>query len=139
MIYDEAWLRGRGFELIGDRALRRPPQESRAQDRGGAGTVPEATLLSQVRRCARELGYLTYHTRDARGSDCGFPDLCLVRPASATQSGRLIFAELKSARGKVTREQQLWLSLLAHLVPGIEVALWRPADWSAIQALLRRP
>jgi hypothetical protein len=135
---DEAWLRERGYHVVGDRAVRVPPHATRLWAGSGDDAIPEATLLAQVRRCAREQGYLSYHTRDSRGSDCGFPDLCLVRPASATQVGRLIFAELKSARGKLTREQQLWLSLLQHSVPGVEAEVWHPSDYEKIVQILSR-
>src|SRR5262245_20548546 len=99
---DEAWLRERGYSLVGDRAVRLPPHATRLWAGSGDDAIPEATLLAQVRRCARELGYLTYHTYSSRKSEEGYPDLTLVKP------GRLIFAELKSAHGKLTRDQQRW-------------------------------
>lgn len=40
---------------------------------------------------------------------------------------RLVFAELKSTRGRVTPEQQAWLDQLP--ATGTETYLWRPADW----------
>jgi hypothetical protein len=66
-------------------------------------------------------------------SPWGYPDLTLVRP------GRLIFAELKSAQGKLTREQALWLSMLERSIPAVEVYTWYPADWSTIQEVLGQP
>ena len=130
---DEAWLRERGYRLVGDRAIRRPRQGSSAQGEAEGDALPEAALLAKVRRCAREQGYLTYHTYSSRKSEEGYPDLTLVRP------GRLIFAELKSTRGKVTREQHLWLDMLQRSVPQVEVEIWRPSDYEKIvQTLTRR-
>lgn len=92
--------------------------------------TPEATLQGLVRTCARQHGWLCYHTRDSRGSDKGFPDLVLVKP------GRLLFVELKSAKGKITQEQSVWLALLGKSVPGVEVYTWRPGDWEEIREAL---
>jgi hypothetical protein len=51
----------------------------------------------------------------------------------------LILAELKTAVGKVTAFQQSWLELLDQ-VQGVEVYVWRPSDWPAIEArFFRRP
>ena len=59
--------------------------------------------------------------------DPGFFDLVLAR------RGRVIFAELKSARGKLSAEQEAWL---AELSGGPERYTWRPADFPAIEATL---
>lgn len=85
-----------------------------------AAAMSEATLLQQVRTLARTLGYRTYHTHDSRRSEPGFPDLVLVG------HGRIIYAELKTARGRVTPDQILWLTALA--AGGGEVHVWRPMD-----------
>jgi hypothetical protein len=99
---------------------------------GRAGKRPEteAGFLQAVRQLARLYNWREYHTYDARHSSKGFPDLCLCRPP------RLIFAELKSARGRVTPEQDAWLQDLAR-VPGVAVFIWRPSDWPAIDAILK--
>jgi hypothetical protein len=57
--------------------------------------------------------------------DSGLPDLILCRPP------RLVFAELKSARGRVSPQQQAWLNALSQCA-GVEVYLWRPDDWQTI-------
>lgn len=61
----------------------------------------------------------------------GWPDVFLVRE-------RAMAVELKSERGSVTPEQQFWLAALGKV--GIEVHLWRPADWQdgSIERALRR-
>ena len=73
-------------------------------------------------------GWRAFHDYDSRRNTAGFPDLVLVRPP------RLIFAELKSERGRVRREQRDWLEELAQC--GVEVALWRPSDWDCIVKIL---
>ena len=48
--------------------------------------------------------------------------------ANMVRDKRLIFAELKSAKGKVTPEQEQWLKSLSG-VPGVEVYTLRPEDF----------
>lgn len=69
---------------------------------------------------ARGLRWITYHTRNSRRSDPGFPDLVLVR------GDRILWRELKTATGRVTEPQQVWLDVLA--AAGGDVAVWRPVD-----------
>lgn len=96
------------------------------------GGTAEESFQSDVWRLARLNGWRVYHTRDSRRSPAGFPDLVLVR------DGRLIFAELKSERGRVEPEQRAWLGDLM-LVPGAEVRIWRPSDLEEIVQTLARP
>ncbi len=72
--------------------------------------------MASVLAMARALGWRAYHTRDSRGSEPGFPDVVLAR------RGRVIFAELKTESGRVTRPQLEWLGDL----PG--AVIWRPGD-----------
>lgn len=94
-------------------------------------TMTEEQLLQSVRACARTLGWLTYHTRDSRGSDPGFCDLVLC------SGKRVVFVELKSKTGRLSEAQKLWLNLLT--AAGAEVLVWRPHDWltGAIERCLR--
>ncbi len=92
--------------------------------------VTEPEFQAQVCQFATLCGWRYYHTLDSRKSVAGFPDLVLVRPP------RLVFAELKTERGHVAAEQELWLDAL-KLVPGVEARLWRPSDWPTIQSVLR--
>jgi hypothetical protein len=91
----------------------------------------EAAFQQQILNLATLYNWSSYHTHDSRRSQPGFPDLVLVR------DGDLIFAELKTAKGKVRPEQAQWLALLEN-VEGVEVYLWRTDDWDAIQARLSR-
>ena len=94
--------------------------------------IREASLLDNVRRTARLYGWRTYHTHDSRRSEPGFPDIVMVR------GSRLVFAELKTARGRVTPDQRAWLDAL-HGVGAPEVHLWRPDDWPQVLDVLRHP
>lgn len=58
----------------------------------------------------------------------GFPDLLLVR------GNRLIFAELKAQKGRLTPAQSHCLDVLRN--SGNEVYVWRPSDLSSILELL---
>lgn len=90
-----------------------------------ARAMTEAQLLAAVRRLATALGWRTYHTHDSRRSPAGFPDLTLVR------RGRLVFAELKTERGKTTGEQDAWLADLADVelrADNVRAYVWRPRD-----------
>lgn len=100
---------------------------------GYAGGMSEKQLQDAVAGFAFVCGWRRYHTFDSRRSEPGFPDLVLVR------AGRLVAAELKAAAGRVTASQQAWLDDLA-LVPGVEVFVWRPDDWTSgrVEAVLRR-
>jgi hypothetical protein len=91
---------------------------------------PESVFLNQVIALARLYGWRHYHTHDARHSVPGYPDLTLVR------GGRLIFAELKRQRGRLTAAQLEWLEDLRATCA--EVYCWRPADLPVIPAILRR-
>jgi hypothetical protein len=42
---------------------------------------------------------------------------------------RVVFAELKAARGVVSAAQSEWAQALTGA--GVEVYLWRPDDWTA--------
>ncbi len=95
--------------------------------------TPERAFQASVRRLALQSGFLIYHTHDSRRSDPGFPDLVLCRP------GSLIFAELKTATGKLSEEQAVWVDVLCHSIPGVECYVWRPEDWPSITARLTAP
>ena len=92
--------------------------------------VLEKALQARIIEAARALHWRTYHVFDSRRSAPGWPDLAMVR------GDRLIFAELKSAKGKVTVEQQEWLDALAK-VPGVECFVWRPEDVKSAIEILR--
>jgi len=86
----------------------------------------EKQLQASIIKAARDCGYLVYHTWSSIHSPRGLPDLVMVREKD-DGTADLIFAELKSAKGKVSESQQMWLDLLGK-VPGVGVYLWRPSD-----------
>ena len=78
----------------------------------------------------------------------GFPDMVMVKPP------RLIFAELKSETGKLTKEQEDWIKLLILVAEDnikfsheagipipicrtIEIYIWRPSQFDEIVRILR--
>jgi hypothetical protein len=80
-------------------------------------------------------GWMVYHTFDSRRSNPGFPDLVMVR------DGKLVFAELKSQNGRVSRSQGDWLEALDGVagwpIDKVDVFVWRPSDWTHIEETLR--
>lgn len=91
----------------------------------------EAELDSALREASKDAGWIRYHTYRSVRSPAGFPDLVLVRPPE------ILFVELKSAKGKLTAEQETWLASLRAC--GLEVYVWRPADYEdALRRLLSR-
>jgi len=93
--------------------------------------VTERDLREQVRDLCNLFGWKMYFTWTSIHSPRGFPDLVLANP----EQKRVIFAELKSDKGKVTPQQEEWLSTLKAC--GQTVYVWRPADIEAIAEILR--
>lgn len=110
-----------------------------------------------VEDAARMNGWLPYHTRDSRKSAEGFPDLVLLRAETdreaavvqrlvdasadafelalahvrlAPRSARLVAAELKTDKGKLSKAQQLWLATFTLVTPNVYV--WRPSQWEFV-------
>lgn len=88
-----------------------------------ASTMTEKALQAAILGAARRQGWLAYHTHDSRRSEPGYPDLHLVHP----DTGRSLFRELKTMKGKPTPDQLKWLAALKHA--GHDAAIWRPIDW----------
>lgn len=91
---------------------------------------------------ARMLGWKAMHIRPVfdgkrkrwitgiAADGAGWPDLTLVRDQ------RIVCAELKSGTGRLTTDQQLWLTRLE--AAGVECYVWRDTDYDEIVATLRR-
>jgi hypothetical protein len=102
--------------------------------------ISETAFQQVVIDVARWHGWLAFHPlpaqnargrwRTAQAGDTGFPDLVLAHPKRG-----VIFAELKSAIGKLSDAQQTWLATLKQA--GAEVYVWRPADIEQIKAILK--
>ena len=98
----------------------------------------EAVFQERVVEYARLLHWRVAHFRPARTEsgwrtpmqgDPGFPDLVLAR------GERIVFAELKAARGELRPGQVDWLAVLGQ--GPAEVYVWRPSDWSRVVEILR--
>jgi hypothetical protein len=92
--------------------------------------MTEAELQAQILDLCKHMGLLAYHTYDSRRSVPGFPDLVIVG------KDHMLYRELKTDRGRVSEEQDLWLEALHHV--GADAKVWRPRDWpQRIHAELR--
>jgi Holliday junction resolvase len=87
--------------------------------------MSEDELLSCVIECAILTRWRVYHIRNSKRGivqgHTGFPDVVAVR------DGRVLVAELKSAKGRLTAEQAEWLT--DWRAAGALVFVWRPDDW----------
>lgn len=102
--------------------------------------ISEAAFQSYVVEAAAWHGWKTFHPRTVRTfkgnhltayqGDAGFPDLVLAHDKRG-----VIFAELKTQKGRMSTGQQLWR--LALESGGAEYHLWRPSDWWDIEKRLR--
>lgn len=132
------------------------------------GGLSEVAFQAQVAGLAAFYGWRLYHPPDNRPTttrggraarqrvEPGFPDLTMIR------GPELIVAELKAERGRLGPGQQEWLEAFGVLaaavaravaetegaqaagylavedLPVVDVYLWRPSDWPAIEARLAR-
>lgn len=105
--------------------------------------MTEAVLQSAVIDLAHLLGYKVAHFRPAmlqsgrwatpvQADGAGWPDLAI------TGRDRFLVAELKSATGRLSADQEWWLAALG--AAGVETHVWRPGDWSTglVETVLRR-
>ena len=93
--------------------------------------VTEAELQDAIIAAAELSGWLVYHDHDSRRNRPGLPDLILCKPP------RVVFLELKSDKGRLRPEQQLWLRALEDC-DTIASALVRPDDLAAVISYLSR-
>lgn len=106
-----------------------PPAITEARRALNASTSERAFQQSVV-DLAELRQWRAWHDNDSRRNAAGLPDLILLRPP------RLLFAELKAERGRLSAEQRAWLDELGRC-PGVEVHTWRPGDWAQIEEVLR--
>ena len=107
---------------------------SRTPSAAFSKTVSEAAFQDAVIDLAHVLGWKVAHFRPAKTNQGwrtpvaadgkGFPDLVMVR------GERLIFAELKSEKGKMSPEQDAWMEALRFT--GALIAVWQPRHWDHI-------
>lgn len=90
--------------------------------------MTEKDWQRQLVELARLLGWeRIYHTHTSKHSQAGFPDLVLVRD-------RVIYLELKTETGNLTRAQLEWLTALFKA--GAETYVARPADFELVAKIL---
>ena len=98
--------------------------------------ISEASFLQQVKALAYIHGWDCHHaqpsmTRTGRyitTGAAGFPDLVLCHKVKG-----LVFAELKTSKGRTSPVQDRWLE---NLAPHAECYVWRPEDLQAIERRL---
>ena len=101
----------------------------------------EADFQNAVYETARIHGWLISHfgfsetpggrwRTTTRYDAKGFPDLVLAHPKHG-----ILFRELKSDHGTLSKHQIEWLDLL--YTAGGDSAVWRPRDWPKILAQLK--
>jgi hypothetical protein len=105
--------------------------------------LSEKAWQEQVIELATYYRWEHFHPFDMRRSDPGWPDLTLARAPlfevpmiEVPPVGELVFAELKTDRGALTRRQRYWIELLRSC--GQEVHVWRPRNFEAVHARLKR-
>jgi hypothetical protein len=102
--------------------------------------MAESDLLMGVLDIAKLHRWRTIHIRPGRtahgwrspvqGDGAGFPDILAIRGM------RLLVAELKVGRGRLTADQDAWLAAFAAVTD--EVYVWREGDYpDAIEVALR--
>lgn len=91
--------------------------------------ITEREFRQQILDLAKLCGWKCYFTWNSIHSPAGFPDLVLVRK-------KIIFAEIKSEKGKLSDAQEIWKGYLigAHG----EYYTWRPSNWNGIVEILKR-
>ena len=100
----------------------------------------ENCLSQAIYDYARLQGWLVEKTPTWRKT-CGtpgYPDLTMMRRLEPTPT-RIVFAELKREKGgKLSPAQKVWeVAILGGR--GVEHYVWKPSDWSTLEAILRRP
>lgn len=100
--------------------------------------MTEADFLNQIIELAHLYQWRVQHVRPAWSNkgwrspiqgDSGFPDLVLMKPP------RVILAEVKSNKGRLSPEQRDWVTAL-DICPGVETYIWRPRMWDDIVEIL---
>lgn len=92
--------------------------------------MSERTWGLQVERCAKERGWIYYHTFNSKHSAGGYPDYHFIHRDRREE----FYAELKTEKGKLTAKQIYWRDTLIEI--GHEWHLWRPSDIDDVERRL---
>jgi len=90
----------------------------------------ERDFQAMVEQAAGYLSWRCYHTHDSRRSNPGWPDLVCIK------DGKMLALELKTERGRVRPEQEVWIAELGQ-VPGVEARIVRPSEWDDLLVMLK--
>jgi hypothetical protein len=82
--------------------------------------VTEVQFQDVVVAMCKHLGVACYHPYFSRRSAAGWPDLALCGDSG------FMLRELKTEKGRLTRDQQKWGSRLRNV--GVNWDVWRPDD-----------
>lgn len=107
---------------------------ARFQHAAGQSLQTESQFQAEIVRFAERAGWKVFHPVVSKRSKPGYPDLTMTRRE------RVLWAEVKRAQGRLSGDQEDWLAALSRVAehsPNVEVHLWRPSDWSAIEDALR--
>ena len=84
--------------------------------------MKEADLQRTILDAAALFGWIVQHNADSRRAHAGWPDLVLAH----TERREVGIWELKTHKGRVSKEQETWLTVLAE--SGYEARVIRPDD-----------
>ena len=98
----------------------------------------EAQLQLACESTATRYGWTVYHETDSRKSPKGLPDLIMLSPIQRDGSVVLAMIELKTEKGKLTTDQEIWLTKLGK-VERLVTGVMRPAGWLHFLALCNDP
>ncbi len=106
------------------------PQRKRRRPYKKRNTV-EKQFQEEVIAIGRNYQWLMYSVPDSRLATAkGYIDLTMLHPEKQLLMG----AELKAPKGKLTKEQIVWMTVLSQYYP---VHLWKPEHLDTIQYMLR--
>ena len=119
-----------------------PPFETEARAEAYAATftagMRESTLQDMCEDIARRYGWTVYHETNSRKSSKRMPDLIMLSPVQQDGSVVLVMLELKTEKGTLTEDQEIWqmkLGLVNCMVTGV----MRPAGWQQFVTLCSDP
>ena len=99
--------------------------------------IKEKDFQQGVVELARFNGWKVFHPYESRRCVPGYPDLTMVRVSDR----RIIFAELKTEKGRLSEYQKEWGEALTQIASednAVSYYLWRPSDWDEIEKVLSR-
>ena len=104
---------------------------TRRKKRQSKRNTEEKEFQEEVIAKGREHGWQMFSIPDSRLATAkGYVDLTMMHPEHELLMG----AELKAPKGRLTKEQIVWMTILDKYYP---VHLWRPENMETIQYMLK--